>query len=89
MSYNDHKNYCQHEHSNQYKWTNQKSEHQSHGPTSDFQTPRQIAAPPTGHRQTGAQSTEAKKGTKRTHSPENGVAQSDSGKKKAKSLNVE
>ncbi|XP_060559123.1 poly(A)-specific ribonuclease PARN-like [Ruditapes philippinarum] len=88
MSYNDHKTYTRHEHSSQYKWTNQKPEQQSHG-HSQFHTPTQTTAPPSGHNLHDGHSAEVKKGTKRSHSPENNGTLSDSGRKKAKSLNVD
>lgn len=87
MSYNDHKVYTNQEYKNQYKWTNQNTDHQSgskaHPPGNSH----------THHKAVSGQDTfeKEKKGTKRPHSPENGVPESvtDSGKKKMKSLNAE
>ncbi|XP_053392664.1 poly(A)-specific ribonuclease PARN-like isoform X3 [Mercenaria mercenaria] len=93
MSYNDHKNHTLQEHKNQYKWTNQKPEHQSHGHnrTHSHSHSHHTTVPSSGPNLDGEESGGARKGTKRPHSPENGVpvVDTDSGKKKAKSLNVD
>lgn len=94
MSYNDHKHQMFQESKSQYKWTNQNAEHQSHG---HGEHKSHDSEPHSGDHtvshdvETDSQISEERKGTKRSHSPDNAVTQSDggSGTKRKKSLNAE
>lgn len=93
MSYNDHKNQIHQELKNQYKWTNKSIEHESHGHSKfhpHSHTCHTAAASDQPSQDLDGAS-RGRKGTKRAHSPENGIhqAQTDSEKKKLKSLNVD